>query len=88
MGLMHLGNGAPIASMLWGCIAIFAMRNDMKKAAISSAVALLLVLFGFIHAPTVGFAQPLAMKFVYAYGMLTALFAFRAFTETADIVTE
>lgn len=26
-GLMHLGNGAPLASMLWGCIAIFAIIN-------------------------------------------------------------
>lgn len=26
-GLMHLGSGAPLASMLWGCIAIFAIMN-------------------------------------------------------------
>jgi hypothetical protein len=26
-GLVHLGNGAPLASMLWGCIAIFAIIN-------------------------------------------------------------
>lgn len=88
MGLLHLGNGAPIASMLWGCIAIFAIRNDMMKAAISAAVALLLVLFGFIHTPTVGFAQPLAMKFVYAYGMLVALFLYRALVEKTEPIKD
>lgn len=26
-GLVHLGSGAPLASMLWGCVAIFAIMN-------------------------------------------------------------
>ncbi len=84
-GLMHLGNGAPIASMLWGCIAIYAIRNEMKRAAIAAAVGLLLVLFGFIHAPVVGFAQDLSMKFVYAYGMLVALFLYKLFTDKPEV---
>ena len=81
LGLMHLGNGAPIASMLWGCIAIFAIRNEMAKAAISAGVAGFLAWLGFIHAPTVGIAQELSMKFVYGYAMLTAMFLYRHFVE-------
>ena len=51
-------------------------------------VALLLVLFGFIHTPAVGFAQPLAMKFVYAYGMLVALFLYRALVEKTEPIKD
>ena len=87
IGLMHLGNGAPMSSVLWGCIAIFAIRNEMIKAAVSAGVALVLALVGFIHSSTVSFAQPLAMKFVYAYGMLTALFLIKHFLDMQEKTT-
>lgn len=38
-GLMHLGNGAPLASMLWGCIAIFAIINKPLRGAVAAAGA-------------------------------------------------
>ncbi len=37
-GLVHLGNGAPLASMLWGCIAIFAIINKPLRGAVAAAV--------------------------------------------------
>jgi AGZA family xanthine/uracil permease-like MFS transporter len=79
-GLMSLGNGAPMGSLLWGCIAIFAIRGEMPKAIVSCVVALLLSLVGFIHSPTVGFAQPANMSIVYAYGMLAILFLLKHIT--------
>ncbi|MFZ7943575.1 xanthine permease [Neobacillus sp. 19] len=73
-GLVHLGNGAPISSLMWGCLAIFAIKNQPIRAAIAAGIASLLSLFGIIHAGTVGFAQPASMQFVYAYLMISGLF--------------
>jgi adenine/guanine/hypoxanthine permease len=73
-GLVHLGNGAPISSLMWGCLAIFAIKNQPVRAAIAAVIAALLSLFGIIHAGTVGFAQPASMQFVYAYLMVAGLF--------------
>ncbi len=73
-GLVHLGNGAPLSSMVWGCIAIFAITNKPLRAAIAGATGSILSLFGIIHAPTVGFAQAPSMQFVYAYLMVAAIF--------------
>lgn len=73
-GLMHLGNGAPLGSMVWGCIAIFAITDKPIRAAIAAGTGALLSIFGFIHASTVGFAQPSSMQFVYAYLMIAAIF--------------
>ncbi|MFJ9499199.1 SulP family inorganic anion transporter [Brevibacillus centrosporus] len=73
-GLVHLGNGAPLSSMVWGCIAIFAITNKPMRAAIAGVTGSVLSLFGIIHAPTVGFAQASSMQFVYAYLMVAAIF--------------
>ena len=73
-GLVHLGNGAPLGSMIWGCIAIFAILDKPLRGCIASAVGAVLVLFGVIHTPSVGFAQANAMQFVYAYLMISAIF--------------
>lgn len=73
-GLVHLGNGAPLSSMVWGCIAIFAITNKPLRATIAGATGSVLSLFGIIHAPTVGFAQAPSMQFVYAYLMVAAIF--------------
>ncbi|KAB2332257.1 xanthine permease [Cytobacillus depressus] len=74
-GLIHLGNGAPISSLMWGCLAIFAINNQPLRAVTAAVIASLLSLFGVIHASTVGFAQVASMQFVYAYLMVAALFA-------------
>lgn len=80
-GLVYLGNGAPLASMLWGCIAIFAILNHPLRGAVAAAVGALLALFGIIHAPAVGFAEGASMQFVYAYAMMTALFVGKYFID-------
>jgi AGZA family xanthine/uracil permease-like MFS transporter len=73
-GLVHLGNGAPLASMLWGCIAIFAIINKPLRGAVAAAVGALLALFGVIHAPVVGFAEGSSLMFVTAYLMMGGMF--------------
>lgn len=73
-GLFHLGSGAPLSSLLWGCIAIFAITNQPKKGAISAALASVLAFFGIIHQakPVIGGDSPI--MFVIAYLMVMALF--------------
>lgn len=76
-GLTHLGNGAPIASLLWGCIAIFAITDKPLRGAVSAVIAGLLSLVGFIHAPTVGFAQGASVEFLISYLMIAGLFVIK-----------
>ncbi|MOA47456.1 hypothetical protein D3C78_1700940 [compost metagenome] len=83
-GLMHLGNGAPLASMLWGCIAIFAINNKPLRGAIAAAVGALLALFGVIHAPVVGFAEGSSLTFVTAYLMMSGMFVVKHVLESRE----
>lgn len=76
-GLSNLGNGAPLSSMTWGCIAIFAITDQPMRGAVAALVGALLTLLGVIHAPSVGFAQPQAMPLVYGYCMVAAIFALK-----------
>ena len=73
-GLYALGNGAPLTSLIWGCIAIFAIRNRSVAAAMSALVGGALAFFGIIHegAPVMGGERPSA--FLIAYGMVALLF--------------
>ncbi|HEX4883536.1 MAG TPA: xanthine permease [Casimicrobiaceae bacterium] len=79
-GLAHLGNGAPLASLLWGCIAIFAILDQPARAVAAAVIAALLTYVGFIHAPTVGIVLPgsTGMSLVYGYLMIAALFLLKA----------
>lgn len=83
-GLSHLGNGAPLSSLMWGSITIFAILNQPLRAASFAVIAAALSLFGIIHAPVVGFAQEPLMQFVYAYLMVAALFVYKYFADRND----
>ncbi|MEK4877319.1 MULTISPECIES: hypothetical protein [Paenibacillus] len=83
-GLMHLGNGAPLSSLIWGSITIFSILNKPLRAAVFAVIASGLSLFGIIHAPTVGFAQASLMPFVYAYLMVAGLFVYKHFSDLRD----
>ncbi|MGB3377123.1 MAG: hypothetical protein WBA87_18525 [Microbacterium sp.] len=73
-GIANLGNGAPLSSLLWGMIAIFAIRNKPINGVIVSILAAIVAFFGIIHAPvpTVGGETP--TMFLVAYLMVAALF--------------
>ncbi len=86
-GLMHLGNGAPLASMLWGCIAIFAIINKPLRGAVAAAVGALLALFGVIHAPVVGFAEGSSLTFVTAYLMMSGMFVVKHFLDSREVAS-
>ncbi len=83
-GLYALGNGAPLTSLIWGCIAIFAIRNRTIAAAVSALVGGGLAFFGIIHegAPVVGGERPTA--FLIAYGMVALLFLLKWVPDKRD----
>jgi AGZA family xanthine/uracil permease-like MFS transporter len=83
-GLANLGNGAPLSSMIWGCIAIFAIKDRPLAGAAAALVGALLSFAGVIHSPAVGIAQPHAMPLVYGYCMMAAVFAFQHFLHQRD----
>lgn len=74
MGLVHLGNGAPLASMIWGCIAIFAILNQPVRGMVSALAGGILVAFGVIHMPSVGLLPPDSQQFIIAYAMVAGIF--------------
>ncbi|MGL4668261.1 MAG: xanthine permease, partial [Saezia sp.] len=76
-GLFHLGNGAPLASMIWGCIAIFAITDKSMRGAFACGTGALLAFLGIIHSPKVDIAQAALMPYVYGYLMLMALFVYK-----------
>jgi AGZA family xanthine/uracil permease-like MFS transporter len=88
VGLTNLGNGAPLASILWGCIAIFAIRNQPVRAAVSAGAAAVLSFFGVIHAATVGVGLGMTPEIALAYAMVTALFVVKYFRNQANNETE
>ncbi|WP_336645148.1 hypothetical protein [Microbacterium sp. USHLN186] len=78
-GITTLGNGAPLSSLLWGMIAIFAIRNRPLSGALISALAGILALLGIIHAGVPGLPATWDLSdthvmFLVAYLMVAALF--------------
>lgn len=87
-GLSNLGNGAPLSSMTWGCIAIFAINDRPLPGAIAAMVGALLSITGVIHSPTVGIAQAHSMPLVYGYCMIAAIFGLKHILNQREAVTE
>ncbi|WP_220347241.1 hypothetical protein [Microbacterium bovistercoris] len=78
-GISTLGNGAPLSSLLWGMIAIFAIRNKPGLGAIVAVLAAMLSFFGIIHSPVPSLPAEFALSdthvmFLVAYLMVAALF--------------
>ncbi|PYD01474.1 xanthine permease [Microbacterium esteraromaticum] len=78
-GIAALGNGAPLSSLLWGMIAIFAIRNLPVRGAVISAIAGVLSFFGIIHDSVPGLPDAFSLSdthvlFLVAYLMVAALF--------------
>ena len=87
-GLSNLGNGAPLSSLIWGCIAIFAITDRPIPGVIAALFGALLTALGVIHAPSLGFAQPHAMPLVYGYFMIAGIFLIKHFLNLRDATTE
>ncbi|MDO5672415.1 MAG: hypothetical protein Q4G30_06115 [Actinomycetaceae bacterium] len=80
-GISALGNGAPLASIMWGCITMFAIRNQSIHGAVASAVAAVLAGFGVIHSAALGWGGGQTMWFFAAYLAVAAIFLLKYFTD-------
>jgi AGZA family xanthine/uracil permease-like MFS transporter len=83
-GLSNLGNGAPLVSLIWGCITIFAIKDRPLAGAFSAAFAAALTAFGIIHSPVVGIWLPPMVPLVIGYGMIAAVFVFKHLMNERD----
>jgi adenine/guanine/hypoxanthine permease len=83
-GLVALGNGAPISSVLWGCIAIFTIRNTPIGGIIAAVLAAALTFIGAIHTSTIGLAQETAIPFVVGYLLIAAFLAYKLYVNKKD----
>lgn len=77
-GLVALGNGAPISSLLIGCLVVFAIRSRSLSGALTAVISATLTYIGVIHAPSVGLGQnvPIAV----GYLLIAALFVYHHFS--------
>lgn len=80
-GLFHLGNGAPLTSLLWGMLAIFAINDKPLRGAVAACIASLLSLLGIIHSAKVELANPALMPFVWSYLMIAAIFIYKYYSD-------
>lgn len=83
-GLVALGNGAPISSVIWGCIAIFTIRNTPIGGIIAAVLGAALTFVGAIHTSTIGFAQETAMPFVWGYLLMALFLAYKLYVNKKD----
>ncbi|QFG00336.1 xanthine permease [Psychrobacillus glaciei] len=83
-GLVALGNGAPITSVLWGSIAVFTIRNTPIGAIIVSVLGAVLSFVGAIHTSTIGIAQDTAMPFVIGYLLMAVLLAYKLYVNKKE----
>lgn len=78
-GITTLGNGAPLSSLLWGMIAIFAIRNKPISGVVISVISAILAFFGVIHAAVPGLPEVFSLSdthvlFLVSYLMVAGLF--------------
>ncbi|MFO1445390.1 hypothetical protein KDN24_19745 [Bacillus sp. Bva_UNVM-123] len=83
-GLQALGNGAPITSVLWGCIAVFTIRNTPIGAIIAAVFGAILSFVGAIHTNTLGIAQDIAMPFVWGYLLIAAFLVYKLYVNKKE----
>jgi len=83
-GLVALGNGAPITSVIWGCIAVFTIRNTPLGGIIAALIAAVLTFVGAIHTSTLGLAQDIAMPFVWGYLLIALFLAYKLYVNKKD----
>lgn len=76
-GLVALGSGAPLSSILWGTMVVFAIRNKPLSAMITAAISAVLTFTGVIHSVSVGFfLQP---EISVGYVLIAVLFLIKYF---------
>ncbi len=81
-GLVALGSGAPISSILWGCLVVFAIRSESTKAIITAVVAAVLTYTGVIHSIGVGLNSQVPIAIGYL--LIAGLFFYKHLTEKSS----
>lgn len=78
-GLVALGSGAPISSIIWGCLVIFAIHSQSTKAMITGLLGAILTYTGVIHSVAVGWGQQ--PEIAVGYLLIVAIFAYKYFAD-------
>lgn len=78
-GLETLGSGNPLSSLIWGCMAIFAIRGENMKAVISACIGALFTFVGLIHA---GQLSININEMFFGYLIVAAVFVLKHFTDS------
>lgn len=85
-GLVALGSGAPISSILWGCLVVFAIRSESGKAIITALVSALLTYSGVIHSASVGLGKQPGIT--VGYLLIGGLFLYKYFMDRQTVEEE
>ena len=74
----------PLDVILWGCIAMFAIRNQSINGAVTAVLAAALSSFGIIHSATVAFGAGNSLTIALSYLMVAAVFAIKYVTDGSN----
>ena len=85
-GLVALGSGAPLSSILWGCLVVFSVRSKSVSGIITALVSAALTYTGVIHSVSVGLNQQFGITIGYL--LIAALFAYKYFADKNDPVVD
>lgn len=77
-GLVALGSGAPLSSILWGSLAVFAIRNKAIPAMVVALISAALTYTGVIHSVAVGLGQQ--PEIAIGYLLIAVLFLYKHFS--------
>jgi len=84
-GLVALGSGAPISSIIWGCLVVFAIKSESTNAIITAMTGAVLTYTGVIHSTSVGWGlQP---GITVGYLLIAAVFAYKYLMDKKGTVT-
>ena len=84
--VVPLGQGAMFAGILWGAMTVYIIDNDYKKATIAALASSGLALFGFMHAPSLGFMHDI--QYPLGYLIVAACFYAYSIADAKALSTE
>ena len=84
-GLELLGNGNPLSSLIWGCMAVFCIRGDNMKAVFSACVGAVFTFVGLIHAPQLSIN---VNEVFFGYLIMAGVFLIKYFADKKNKGTE
>lgn len=83
-GLVALGSGAPLSSILWGCLVVFSVRSKSSAGIITALVSAALTYTGVIHSVSVGLNQQFGITIGYL--LIAGLFVYKYVVDKKEVV--